>query len=220
MTAQPGQFSQHVEHIDDPTSPAPAGTPEADLPLALVRDVAWLLADARPLRSCAPTRAAADLARLKSERPCVLRGDSDDGGEQGGGGGARRGGDGPSVHDLPLGRPPTGCELSSGTAEPRPVSPRTRAPIPPRPFVSRWTSLGTFRAAMPAPPSCCACAEQPYGLQSVDQRRTAPKRRIVRQGARPSLGLESRRRASLGRGSQNCECLLLRPPPGSKCGPS
>jgi hypothetical protein len=42
MTAQPGHFSQHVEHLDDPASPAPAGTPEADLPLALVRDVAWL----------------------------------------------------------------------------------------------------------------------------------------------------------------------------------
>jgi hypothetical protein len=42
MTAQPGHFSQHVEHIDDPASPAPAGTPEVDLPLALVRDVAWL----------------------------------------------------------------------------------------------------------------------------------------------------------------------------------
>jgi hypothetical protein len=42
MTAQPGHFSQHVEHLDDPASPAPAGTPEANLPLALVRDVAWL----------------------------------------------------------------------------------------------------------------------------------------------------------------------------------
>jgi hypothetical protein len=42
MTAQPGHFSQHVEHFDDPEHPAPAGSPEADLPLALVRDVAWL----------------------------------------------------------------------------------------------------------------------------------------------------------------------------------
>jgi hypothetical protein len=43
MSAQPGNYSQHVEHLDDHEHPAPAGTPEVDLPLALVRDVAWLL---------------------------------------------------------------------------------------------------------------------------------------------------------------------------------
>ncbi|HEU4409096.1 MAG TPA: hypothetical protein VFS43_27815 [Polyangiaceae bacterium] len=42
MKAQPGGFSQHVEPFDDPANPAPPGTPEGDLPLAIVRDVAWL----------------------------------------------------------------------------------------------------------------------------------------------------------------------------------
>ena len=42
MKAQSGGFSQHVERFDDPANPAPPGTPEAELPLAVVRDVAWL----------------------------------------------------------------------------------------------------------------------------------------------------------------------------------